>query len=104
MKIALTELLRHVGNEADVLEEEKVSFPEEGLKLTRPVKVNLHLINTGASVLLNGTLETEAELECSRCLKKFTRPIITKASEEYAKKLPGAAVKKGKEVELKEGV
>lgn len=102
VKIDLTELLRQIGNEADVVAEEKVSFPEEGLTLTKPAKINLHLLNTGASVFLTGSLETEAELECSRCLKKFRRPITAKLAEEYVKPVDLPPAKKVKEAELKE--
>ena len=101
MKIDLTELLRVIGTAADIVKEEKVSFPEEGLTLTRPVKVNLHLVNTGGSGFLSGTLETEAELECSRCLKKIRRPVAAKVAEEYAREIPPRS-KSSKGGELKE--
>lgn len=101
MKIDLKELLRQVGNEADICEERGVSFPEDGLNLTRPVKIDLHLVNTGASVWVSGTLATEAELECSRCLKKFKRPLVTKVEEEYVRDPLPTPQKKSKELELK---
>ncbi|MBN3033068.1 MAG: DUF177 domain-containing protein [Candidatus Saganbacteria bacterium] len=101
MKIDLKELLRRVGNEADLTEEVQVSFPADGLVLTKPVRVDLHLLNTGTSVLLSGTLETEAELECARCLKKFRRPVSARLSEEYVREVPAAPAKKGREIELK---
>lgn len=102
MKIDLTELLRQVGKEAALEEEFRISFPEDGLILTQPVKIKAHLVNTGASVLLNATVETEAEVECSRCGKKFRAPLNANISEEYSKNLPQPNYKKGKEVELKE--
>lgn len=101
MKIDLTELLRQAGNEADIAEEAKVSFPEDGLNLTKPVKLDLHLVNTGASVYVTGTLATEAELECSRCLKKFKRALSVRVEEEYVKELPAQAAKNVKALELK---
>lgn len=102
MKIDLTELLRKVGNEADIVEEERVNFPEDGLILTQPVKVNIHLTNTGPSVLLNGTFETGAELECARCLKKFRAPLEAKVAEEYSKSPPVPKTRKSKKVDLRE--
>jgi len=102
VKIDLTELLRQVGNEADVKTEAKVSFPEDGLVLTQPVKVDFHLTNAGSLVLLSGTLTSEAQLECSRCLKKFLAPLNVKVAEEYSSKPDPSRAKKGKEVELKE--
>lgn len=103
MKIALTELLREVGNEADIestLPAKELSSDADGLKLTKPVKVELHLVNTGPSVLLTGGLKTEVELECSRCLKPFAYPLTAQLDEEYSKNPPRPAGR-GK-IELKE--
>ncbi|MBU0630415.1 MAG: DUF177 domain-containing protein [Candidatus Margulisbacteria bacterium] len=100
MKIELTELLRQVGNEGDVEDSEKLSFPEDGLILTKPVLVRLHLTNTGNSVLVKGTIQAEAELECSRCLNSFKQPITLEVSETYARQDLEQSV--GKETELKE--
>ena len=100
MKIDLTELLQKVGNEADFEQAEEISYPEDALNLTQPVKINLHLMNTGASVLVNGTAETEVELECSRCLKNYKLPVKVKIDEEFARSLPD--YKKGGEIELQE--
>jgi len=100
VKIDLTELLRKVGSEADIVQTEKLLFTGESLVLTQPVKLQLHLVNTGTSVLLSGNAETEVELECSRCLKSFGFPIAIKVKEEFSK-LPFIH-KKGKELELRE--
>lgn len=100
MKIDLTELLQKVGNEADIEETEKVSYPEDNLNLTRPVSVNIHLVNTGTSVLVKGKIETEAELECSRCLKTFNLPLSVEIEEEFSKKVPEH--RGAEEIELKE--
>ncbi|MDD5382226.1 MAG: DUF177 domain-containing protein [Candidatus Margulisbacteria bacterium] len=88
MKIDLTELLRKAGNEAEIEETEKISFPEDNLNLTKPVKIEAHLTNTGTSVLANGEIDTEAELECSRCLKTFRQPISVKIDETFSRKIP----------------
>jgi len=102
VRIDLTELLRKVGEEADIDEEARVTFPEDGLILTKPVNVKLHLVNTGESVLLDGTLQAIAELECSRCLKKIEFPISIEVSEEYSKAPPPSEARRGKGIELKE--
>jgi uncharacterized protein len=101
MKIDLTELLQKVGNEAALEESEKVSYPEDNLNLTKPVNIKIRLVNTGDSVLVKGKIETEAELECSRCLKAFSLPISLEIDEEFAKKTPEH--KRAEELELKEG-
>jgi uncharacterized protein len=100
MKIDLTELLQKIGNEADVALEQRLDFSEDGLILVGPVKINLHLVNTGTSVLLNGRAEATVEQECSRCLKKFQASVVAKLAEEYSKTPPEPKGKKGKEVEL----
>lgn len=103
MKIDLTELLRRAENEGDIEEEERASYPEDGLILTRPAKVRLHLVNTGPAVLMNGTVETEVEVNCSRCGNKFRLPLTAKIDEEFSKTPPVPRSKKGgKEVELRE--
>lgn len=85
MKIDLTEVLQKVGNETDIEETDQISFPDNDLNLSKPVKVKLHLVNTGDSVYLTGHAETEAELECSRCLKKYMVPLAIDLEEEFAR-------------------
>lgn len=102
MKIDLTELLQKIGNEADVDLERKLNFSADGLVLAGPVRIKLHLVNTGTSVLLNGTAEAVIEQECSRCLRKFPAPVTVKLAEEYSKTPPAPRGKKGKELELRE--
>ena len=100
MKIDLTEVLQEVGTETDFEGSFDVNFEEDGLKLTQPAKVELHLTNTGSSVLLEGQITSEAELECSRCLKLFTHKLEAEVAEEFVKSAPEAKSKK--ELELKE--
>jgi uncharacterized protein len=100
VKIDLTELLQKVGNEADVKDTEHISFPEDNLNLTQPVNVELHLINAGTTVLVKGRAGTEAELECSRCLKKYKVPLAIEIEEEFAKDQYFS--KKGGDIDLKE--
>lgn len=103
MKIDLTELLRRAGNEGDIEEEEKASYQEDGLVLTRPAKVRLHLVNTGPTVLMKGTVETEVEAQCARCGTRFRMPLTAKIDEEFSENPPRPKLKKGgKEVELRE--
>lgn len=99
VKIDLTELLRKVGNTAEIEEAEKTSYPEDNLVLSQPVEIKAQLLNTGSSVLLKGKVKTEAVLTCSRCLKEYRQPLSVKIEEEYSKTPP--LPKKAKEVELK---
>ena len=99
MKIDLTELLSKPGNETDIEKSVEVNFAEDGLSLTQPVKVSLHLTNTGSSVLLDGKIETVAELECARCLESFELPLKAEVAEEFSQEVVARATKKV--VELK---
>ncbi|MEE8637840.1 MAG: DUF177 domain-containing protein [Candidatus Margulisiibacteriota bacterium] len=100
MKIDLTELLQKVGNEADLEQAEKLRYPEDDFSLTKPAKIRLHLVSTGASVLVKGRVETEIELECSRCLKTFKYPLAVEIEEEFSRR--PTEFKGGGETELKE--
>ncbi|MFH1542157.1 MAG: DUF177 domain-containing protein [bacterium] len=100
MKIDLTELLQHLGNEADFEISEKVSFAADDLALSEPLKIKLHLTNVGESVLVNGQVSTRAELECTRCLKKYQAPLTVKIEEDFSKTPPNLPRKK--EIDLTE--
>lgn len=100
MKIDLTELLGEVGNSADIEESEEVSYPEDGLILTKPVTMKLHFVNTGNLVILTGKAETETELECSRCLNKYRLPLSLVINEEFIRDREIPRYKKGTEIEL----
>jgi len=46
-----------------------------GLRFTEPLRVRLEAQYAGRDVLVRGTLEGTAELDCSRCLKALTVPL-----------------------------
>jgi uncharacterized protein len=102
VKIDLTELLHNIGNEANIELSERVNYQEDGLKVLGPVKIKLHLTNTGTSVILKGIVKLELEQACARCNKDFRLPLTLEIDEEYAKLLPETGQRKRKEVELKE--
>ncbi len=103
MKIDLTEILAKVGKEANLEEIEEKSYPEDDLSLTKPIKMKLHLINTGGLVILEGKVETEAEIECSRCLNRFRLPLSVAIKEEFSQDAASPPTyKKGAEIELHE--
>ena len=85
MKADVGELLKHIGNEADLRREEKLSWPQDGLELCAPVKALLHLVNTGEGILVTGTLETKTALTCSRCGKGFAANFKVSIEEQYCR-------------------
>lgn len=50
-------------------------FEVENQTLVSPVKAHLELSKTGPEVSISGRIETELKLQCSRCLKMFSRPM-----------------------------
>ena len=97
MKIDIANLLKRPGNEAKVKEEETVSFPEDGLTIRGPVKVAVHLVNIGGSILVTGNFKAKVKLACVRCLKEFECPITVNVEEEYSR-TPRTVSSKGGEV------
>ncbi len=48
-----------------------------------PVKGEVKLIRTNRGILAEGTMRTEAEVTCSRCLCSFSYPLTLEIQEEY---------------------
>lgn len=89
MKIDVSDLLKSVGAGLRVEKAEKLDLQDENLALSSPVQVKLKLINTGITVLVTGTLNTNVKMTCCRCLKDFDLPVSVNIEEEYAKKHAG---------------
>jgi uncharacterized metal-binding protein YceD (DUF177 family) len=96
--IDLTELLRRTGEEADIEQEFSASYPEDGLPLTSPIKAKLHLVNTGAGLLLTGEVTTTAEAVCAHCGEAFPLHLKAKIEENFAKKTADEALRKTEEL------
>ena len=100
MKIDLSELLGKSGKIADLDREVRLNLEEDGLVLTKPVRVKAQLTNLDPTVTLKGNAETGIEVDCSRCGRRFTTALTAELDEEYASHLPPPEYKKGTEVEL----
>ena len=101
MKIDVSEVLKEVGSELGIDVEEKISFPKDGLKLVKPVRIKARLTNAGEKLLLKGSAETEAALSCSRCLKDFSLPLKVEFEEKFSQNIKPEPSGK-KEIELGE--
>jgi uncharacterized protein len=53
------------------------------LDTEQKVQGEVELIRTNRSVLVRGTLQTQVELSCSRCLCQYTCPLNIKIEEEF---------------------
>ena len=82
MQINVSQLLQEpIGATRDYLIDDTAASADS-IK-DRPVRGECHLLRTQRSILAECTLETEAELTCSRCLCQFRYPITVKFREEY---------------------
>lgn len=70
MKIVLSEITEE-GLEIDFEE----TFSVGPLRLLSPVKAKLRIDKVGSEVLARGEVTSDIELQCSRCLSRFERPI-----------------------------
>ena len=89
MIINVTELLKEVGEDADVRFSETASYAEDGLTLLSPVSISAHLVNSGQGVLVTGRAEADADLVCSRCLNSFRQHLTTELHERFVPSVPG---------------
>lgn len=101
IKIDITPLLKSVGNKLRIDEQETVSYPEDGLDLTSPVKVEGEMVNAGRGILFEGLVSTRLKLNCSRCLKEIEVPLSFEMEEEFRRRGREGADRKVK-VELKD--
>ena len=53
---------------------------------TAPVEGEISISRLDDSLLLQGNVATEIQLECHRCLRTFTRPVKVDLSQEFAEK------------------
>jgi len=98
MRIDVSELLKKVGSESKIETELKVSYPEDGIELVKPVKLKVKLVNTGEEILLTGTLSTAAKMECSRCLGPSVSKVDAELEEHFRTEV-GERVAKDLELE-----
>ncbi|OGC10442.1 hypothetical protein A3J90_05730 [candidate division WOR-1 bacterium RIFOXYC2_FULL_37_10] len=72
-----------MGKSLKIDETETVSYPDDNLVLSSPVKFVGTFVNSGNSIILNGKVSTNVNLDCARCLKEFDSPFELDIDEEY---------------------
>jgi len=70
----LEDLGGNIPLEADVAIQD-IELGTELFSPTRPVRVIADITNTGAGIVVLGTLDAEFRATCSRCLREFALPI-----------------------------
>ena len=88
LKIKVSDLLEVGGAQEKLTLTAKIPDIKKGkdqIELISPSKLDLTLTHVDQKILAQGTIETEAFLDCSRCLKEFKYPIKAHFSELYTK-------------------
>lgn len=68
--------------------------------LPATLRVHLRALKVREMVEVEGTVETEARLACSRCLKEFTEPLSARFALTFTENLPEVGDEEEEEVEL----
>jgi len=92
MQFNVSQLLREpVGSKRSY----EINYSPEEAEYNHPVSGKVEFTYTNRSILVCGSLKTETELVCSRCLISFKYPVTIKLEEEY---FPTIDVYSGNEV------
>lgn len=82
MQINVSQLLKEpIGTTRDYKVSEIVDVTGDGN--SRKIRGEVSLLRTQRGILVKGTLRTEVELTCSRCLNLFNYPATLNIEEEY---------------------
>jgi uncharacterized metal-binding protein YceD (DUF177 family) len=77
MRIELDKLEAEGGQFAHAYEPEEIVLDDEHARLTKAPEVYGRATRSGHQVRLRGTITTEAEVDCDRCLNSVSVPIET---------------------------
>ena len=82
MQVNVFHLLKSsVGAEIECEVNEKADIAGDGQQ--HPIRGKLRLVRTDRSILVRGTLHTEVEGSCARCLCPLSSPLTLSITEEY---------------------
>lgn len=82
MKLDLSEIARIVGKRYHY-EINEPPIVDETIVCVEPIRGAIDFANTGRLIVARGKLSTTIELECSRCLGKFTTPVSSEIEEGF---------------------
>ncbi len=82
MKLDLSEILFHLGMRYPYQIDEK-PIVDEDLECSAQIQGELVFMNTGSVLLLDGAVNTNVTLQCSRCLAYFEEPIHLPVNEQF---------------------
>uniref|UniRef100_A0A7V3YLY1 DUF177 domain-containing protein n=1 Tax=Candidatus Caldatribacterium californiense TaxID=1454726 RepID=A0A7V3YLY1_9BACT len=78
VQLYIGEVKRGTGRTFFDLQEEvfpSVRLGREDVLFTQPVQIEVHLVNCGSEILVEGRLRTALLLHCARCLEPFLYPM-----------------------------
>jgi len=101
MRIELVNLERGQRDFLHVYQPAELGTVDERLTVIEPVAVKGKVRLAGAEVFVNGHIETRAEVECDRCLKKIELPVSADFDLQY---ITGAEYESSAAAELTEDV
>lgn len=101
MRIELVNLEHGRGDFARVYQPEELGQFDERVEVVDPVAVNGKVRLAGAEVFVRGHIETRAQVECDRCLKKIQLPVSADFDLQY---ITGAEYESSDAAELTEDV
>lgn len=82
MQVNVSQLLQEsIGATREYSIDEPVDVLGDGKEF--PVRGSCRLLRTQRSILVKCSLDTQAELECNRCLGRFRHPLKIRFEEEY---------------------
>jgi uncharacterized protein len=77
MRIELDKLEGKSSAFAHTYEADEIVLDEENTRLTEAPQINGRLTRSGHEVRLQGTITARAEVDCDRCLKALSVPVLT---------------------------
>lgn len=83
MRIELANLDGGKGEFANVYQSAELDLSDERVKLCGPTSISGKIRQTGAEVVVEGHLESCAEVDCDRCLKPIQVPVNSDFGLEY---------------------
>ncbi|MBM7854403.1 uncharacterized protein JOC37_000776 [Desulfohalotomaculum tongense] len=86
MRISVKDLKKEIGlRERFELQKDlpPLELKGEVIKFLKPVRVSLEVINAGDYLDASGTITTEVELTCGRCLEAYRYPLKVDFNEHY---------------------
>jgi uncharacterized protein len=99
MRIELVNLEHGRSDFAHVYQPDELGSLDDRVSLVEPAKVTGKVRLSGAEVFVNGHIDTRAQVECDRCLKKVELPVSADFALEY---IPGSEYESSQAAELTE--